>query len=97
MYRAIYPKSLLVLFPLNLPIVALGNPNLKSLLALGLIEKLVYRSIVNPKPFLAVLGAIENLNILLPSSALGLIARGVVLGAIANLKSPPVKDVGMAI
>jgi hypothetical protein len=77
--------------------LALGNPNLKSLLALGLTEKLVYRSIVNPKLSLAALGAIENLNTLLPSYALGLIARSVVLGAIVNLKSPPVKDVGMGI
>jgi len=97
MYRAIYLKSLLVLFPLNLPIAALSNPNLKSLLALGLIEKLVYRSIVNPKPSLVALGTIENLNTLLPFSALGLIAYGVVLSALANLKSFPVKDVGIGI
>jgi len=77
--------------------VALGNPNLKSLLALGLIEKLVYKSIVNPKPSLTALGAIENLNTLLPSYTLGLIARSVVLSAIVNLKSPPIKDVGIGI
>ena len=86
-YRAIYLKS---------P-SALGNPNLKSLLALGLIEKLVYRSIVNLKPSLVALGAIDNLNTLLPSYTLGLIARSVVLSAIVNLKSPPVKDVRIGI
>ena len=77
--------------------MVLSNPNLKSLPALGLIEKLVYRSIVNPKPSLAVLSAIENLNTLLPSYGLGLIARSVVLSAIVNLKSPPIKDVRIGI
>jgi len=57
---------------------------------------LVYRSIVNPKPSLAALGAIENLNTLLPFYALGLIAHSVVLSAIVNLKSS-VKDVGIGI
>ena len=77
--------------------MVLSNPNLKSLPALGLIEKLVYRSIVNPKPFLAVLGAIENLNTLLPPYTLGLIAYSIVLSTIVNLKSPPVKDIGIGI
>ena len=86
-YRAIYLKSPLVL----------SNPNLKSLLASGLIGGLVYRSIVNPKPSLAALGAIENLNTLLPSYSLDLIARSVVLSAIVNSKSPPVKDVRIGI
>jgi len=76
--------------------LTLGGPNLKPLPALGLIEKLVYRSIVNPKPSLAALGAIKNLNILLPSRALGLIAYSAVLSTIVNLKSP-VKDVGIGI
>jgi len=96
-YRAIYLKSLLALFPLKLTVAALSNPNLKSLLALGLTEKLVYKSIVNPKPFLAALSAIENLNTLLPSYTLGSIAHSAVLGAIANLKSPPVQDIGIGI
>jgi len=52
---------------------------------------------VNLKLFLAVLGAIKNLNTLLPSSALGLIVYSAVLGAIVNLKSPSVKDVGIGI
>jgi len=86
-YRAIYLKS-----PL-----ALSNPNLKSFLALGLIGGLVYRFIVNLKPFLAALGAIENLNTLLPSYSLDLIARSAVLSAIVNLKSSPIKDVGISI
>jgi len=77
--------------------VALGNPNLKSLPALGLIEKLVYRSIVNPKTFLVALGAIENLNTLLPPYTLGLIVYSAILSTIVNLKSPPVKDVGIGI
>jgi len=77
--------------------LALSDPNLKSLPALGLIEKLVYRSIVNPKPSLVALSAIKNLNTLLPSCALGLIAYSVVLSTIVNLKSPPVKDVGIGI
>ena len=77
--------------------MALGNPNLKSLLALGLIEKLVYKSIVNPKPSLTALGAIENLNTLLPSYALGLIIYSVVLSTIVNLKSPPIKDIRIGI
>jgi len=70
---------------------------LKSLPALGLTEKLVYRSIVNPKPSLVALSAIKNSNTLLPSYALGSIARSAVLGAIANSKSPSIKDVGMGI
>ena len=77
--------------------MALGNPNLKSLPALGLIEKLVYRSIVNPKTFLVALGAIENLNTLLPPYTLGLIVYSAILSTIVNLKSPPVKDVGIGI
>ena len=77
--------------------MALSNPNPKSLLASGLIGGLVYRSIVNLKPFLVALGDIENLNTLLPSRGLGLIARSVVLSAIVNLKSPPIKDVGIGI
>jgi len=77
--------------------VALSNPNLKSFLALGLIEKLVYRSIVNLKPSLAALSAIENLNTLLPFYTLGLIAHSVVLSAIVNLKSSPIKDVRIGI
>ena len=58
---------------------------------------MVYRSIVNPKPSLVALGAIENLNTLLPFSVLGLIVYGAVLSAIVNSKSPPVKDVGIGI
>ena len=77
--------------------MSLSNPNLKSLLALGLIEKLVYKSIVNPNPSLVALGAIENLNTLLPSYSLGLIAYSVVLSTIVNLKSPPIKDVRIGI
>ena len=77
--------------------MALSNPNLKSLLALGLTEKLVYRSMVNPKPSLVALGAIENLNTLLPPYALGLIIYSAVLSIIVNLKSPPIKDVGIGI
>ena len=77
--------------------MALSNPNLKSRLALGLIEKLVYRSIVNLKPSLAALGAIENLNTLLPSYSLGLIVYSVVLSTIVNLKSPPIKDLRIGI
>jgi len=96
-YKTIYLKSPLALFPLNLTAAVLSNPNLKFFLALGLIEKLVYRSIVNLKPFLAALGAIKNLNTLLPSYALDLIARSVVLSAIVNLKSFPVKDNGIGI
>ena len=52
---------------------------------------------VNLKPSLAALSAIENLNTLLPSYGSGLIACSVVLSAIVNLKSPPIKDVGMGI
>jgi len=52
---------------------------------------------VNPKPSLAALGAIENLNTLLPSYSLGLIAYSIVLGTIVNLKSSPIKDVGIGI
>ena len=52
---------------------------------------------VNLKPSLAALGAIENLNTLLLSYSLGLIAYSVVLSAIVNLKSPPIKDVGIGI
>ena len=77
--------------------MVLSNPNLKSLLALGLTEKLVYRSIVNLKPSLAALSAIKNLNTLLPSYALGLIIYSIVLSTIVKLKSPPVKDVGIGI
>ena len=77
--------------------MVLSNPNLKSLPALGLTEKLVHRSIVNPKSFLAELSAIENLNTLLPSYSLGLIIYSVVLSTIVNLKSPFVKDVGIGI
>ena len=77
--------------------MVLSNPNLKSFLALGLIEKLVYKSIVNLKPSLVALSAIKNLNTLLPSYASGFIARSAVLSAIVNSKSPPIKDVGMGI
>jgi len=97
MYRAIYLKSPLALFPLNLTVAALNNLNLKSFLALGLIEKLVYRFMANPKPFLVALGAIKNLNTFLSSCALGLIAYSAVFNTIVNLKSPPVKDVGINI
>jgi len=96
-YRAVYLKSPLALFLLNLIVAALSNPNLKSFLALGLIEKLVYRFIVNLKSFLVALGAIKNLNTLLPSCVLGLIAYNAVLSTIVNLKSPLVKDVGIGI
>ena len=95
-YRAIYLKSPLIPFLLNLTIVALNNFNLKSFLALGLTEKLIYRFMVNLKPSLVGLGIIENLNTLLSSFALGLIAYNTVLSAIVNLKSP-VKDIGMGI
>ena len=77
--------------------MALSNPNLKSLLALGLIEKLVYRFIVNLKSFLAAFGTIKNLNTLLPPYALGLIIYSAMLSTIVNLKSPSVKDVGIGI
>ena len=96
-YRAIYLKSPLILFLLNLTVAVLSNSNLKSLLALGLIEKLVYKSIVNLKPFLVALNTIENLNTLLPSCILGLIVYSIVLSTIVNLKSPPIKDVGIGI
>jgi hypothetical protein len=86
-YRAIYLKSFLIL----------GNPNLKSLSASGLIEKLVYKFIVNLKPSLAVLSIIKNLNIFSPFYALGLITYSAVLNTIVNSKSPPVKDVGIGI
>ena len=52
---------------------------------------------VNPKPSLAALGAIKNLNTLLPPYALGLIIYSAVLSSIVNLKSPPIKDVGIGI
>ena len=52
---------------------------------------------VNLKPFLAALGAIENLNTLLPSYSLGLITYSIVFSTIVNLKSPPIKDVGIGI
>ena len=52
---------------------------------------------VNPKPSLAALGAIKNLNTLPPPYALGLITHSAVLGAIVNSKSPPVKDVRIGI
>jgi hypothetical protein len=52
---------------------------------------------VNLKPSLAALGAIENLNTLLPSYSSGSIAYSIVFSAIVNLKSPPVKDVGIGI
>jgi len=77
--------------------VVLSNPNLKSFLALGLIEKLVYKSIVNLKPSLVALSAIKNLNTLLPFYTLGLIVYSVVLSAIVNLKSSPIKDVRIGI
>ena len=74
-----------------------SNPNIKSFLALGLIEKLVYRSIVNLKPFLVALGAIEDLNTLLLFYILGLITGNIVLNTIVNSKSPPIKEVGIGI
>jgi hypothetical protein len=77
--------------------VVLGNPNLKSLPALGLIEKLIYKFIVNLKPSLAVFSAIKNLNTLPPPYTLGLIIYNTVLSAIVNSKSPPIKDIGMGI
>ena len=52
---------------------------------------------VNLKPSLAALSAIENLNTLLPPYALGLITYSTVLSTIVNLKSPPIKDVGIGI
>jgi len=52
---------------------------------------------VNPKPSLVALSAIENLNTLPPPYALGLITRSIVLGAIVNLKSSPIKDVRIGI
>jgi hypothetical protein len=52
---------------------------------------------VNLKPSLVALSAIENLNTLLPSYSLGSIAHSVVLSAIVNSKSPPIKDVGIGI
>jgi hypothetical protein len=58
---------------------------------------LVYRSMVNLKPSLVALGAIKNLNNLLPSYALGLITYSAVLSTIVNLKSPSVKDVRIGI
>ena len=52
---------------------------------------------VNPKPSLAALDTIENLNTLPPPYTLGLIIYSAVLSTIVNLKSPPVKDVGIGI
>jgi len=77
--------------------VAFGNPTLNSLLVSGLTEKLVYRSMVNLKPFLAALSAIENLNTLSPFYVLGLIICSAMLGAIVNSKSFLIKDVGIGI
>jgi hypothetical protein len=52
---------------------------------------------VNLKPSLVALGAIENLNTLLPPYTLGLIVCNIVLSAIVNLKSPSIKDVRIGI
>ena len=71
--------------------------NLKSFLALGLTEKLVYKSIVNPKKFLVALSIIKNLNTLLFFYILGLITHNTVLSAIVNLKSFSIKDVRIGI
>jgi len=58
---------------------------------------LVYRSIVNLKPFLAALSAIKDLNILLFSYVLDSIVGSIVLGTIVNLKSLPIKKVRIGI
>ena len=52
---------------------------------------------VNLKLFLAVLGAIKNLNTLLLSYVLSSIVYNAVLSTIVNLKSLLVKDVGIGI
>jgi len=52
---------------------------------------------VNLKSFLVALSAIKDLNTLLPSYVLGLIVNNTVLSAIVNLKSPPIKEVGIGI
>jgi len=95
-YKTIYLKSPLALFPLKLTALVLSDPNLKPFLTLGLIEKLVYRFIVNLKPFSVALGAIKNLNTLLPSYVSNSITHSIVLNTIVNLKSP-IKDVGISI